>query len=244
MGTGATKPGNEHRCRHERGPDDRWACAREDHVPTDRGRSDERGRPAPTRVALQWSYQGRDQGGHDRDIPARDRDYVCEACRREGVVDLRSYGCANAEEDSRAQGGFRFGHHRIQATQQCSADADEDCRGPGRGPHDFGEPRTPDCSDSLPPQVLAIREAIEVLCQLDPRSHSQAIATADVDATRHPNQQPIGEFQWPTVEHRLNFADDDLDSILARPRVVHDGADQFVLIVAHEGCHRRLGSRT
>ena len=97
-------------------------------------------------------------------------------------------------------------------------------------------PWAPDRSDALPGQVLAVREAVEVLGQLDARADPEAITAARVDATRHPDQQSIGQRHWPAVDGAHQVAEDELDPILPRPGIVHDPARR-----AHAPRRRRGG---
>ncbi len=104
VGTRPAEPRDEHRAGHERGSHDRWTGPGQHHVATDRRRSHDRGRPAPTRAPAKRADRGRHQRGDDGDVPAADGDDVGEAGGRECVVDLRSDRRADPEQDSRTEG--------------------------------------------------------------------------------------------------------------------------------------------
>ncbi len=170
--------------------------------------------------------------------------------RRKRVVDLGSDRRPNAEQDPGTQGGLRFGHDRVEPVEQCASAPGKDRSRPRCRLDELRAPWAPDRSDALPRQVLAVREAVEVLGQLDARPYPQAIPAAGVDATRHPDQQSIGQRHWPAVDGSHQVAEDELDPILSRPRIVHDPADELVFLAVDEAgdraqlrCSRRISAR-
>ena len=70
-------------------------------------------------------------------------------------------------------------------------------------------------------------------------ANPETIAAAGVDAAWHPHQHPIGERDRAAVGGDQQFAEDELDPILARPRIVDHPADELVLLAIHQDRDRR-----
>ncbi len=88
-------------------------------------------------------------------------------------------------------------------------------------------------------EVFAVREAVEVLGELHGRAYPETISAAGVDATGHPDQEPIGERAGSAVLGDEEIAKDELDPILARARIVDHRTDELVLLAVRQDRNRR-----
>ena len=95
--------------RHGASTHDRGRGASERDIGDDRDHRQDRSTP-PTHP----SGQGGDRRGHDRDVPARDRDDVADAGRREGGGQVAVDPVAKTDQDPGGQPGLRFGQDRRQ----------------------------------------------------------------------------------------------------------------------------------
>ncbi len=162
-----------------------------------------------------------------------------QAGRREGVVDLGCDGGTNPEQDSRAESGFGLRHDVVDALEQRAAEGGE--RGARAAwPRQNLRAVSPDnAADSLSLEVLAIREAVEVLRQLDASCEAHTVAGARIDAARHPHQEPIGERPIAGgLDHEVR--QHQLQPIRARAGIVRHGPDHGVLAPVNQ---RRHGAR-
>jgi hypothetical protein len=154
---------------------------------------------------------------------------VCQAGSREGVVDLRRDGRADPEQDPRAERRLGLRHDAVQPVEQLVADSAEPRRGTVARTDDLGPVRAADAADALPGEVLAVREPVEVLGQLDPCRDTQPVAGLDRDPAWHPDEEPIREGHRPAVDLGGDVTEHDLQPVRPRTGVVHDRAEHDVV---------------
>ena len=107
-----------------------------------------------------------------------------------------------------------------------------------------GRPGPRDAADPLPGEVLAIREAVEVLGQLDARG--EPAGGRRRRRQRHGAATPAGgrSIEDRAVASDRHDAEDELHAVLARARIIDHRPEQLVLVTVDEPGHRHeSGSR-